>query len=223
MPLVYRMNKAIFPQKLSEVITDAESVNFPHFLGLGMAGARSLIRHGALSYLGGAQGKEPRMDHCRQMKVMLASMAAVLFLLAGCATLRGTDPGSAAADRILGPHSGGLVVSVIVPSADRNGTAIAPEQQRAAVRRTEGEMARIFGGYTTHTGTRGGWRDDKGAVETEEHAAMVTSYGGDKDADQTLAAVRDLAAALARDLNQHCISVIVNDRMYLVLPAKQPQ
>ena len=141
-------------------------------------------------------------------------------LLAGCATLRTTDPAVAAAERILGPHTGGLAVSVIVPSADRDGASVSADRLRDAVRRTEAEMARIFGGYTTHTGTHGGWLDDRGVVETEAHAAIVTTYGGTGDADQTLAAVRSLAAGLARDLNQHCITIIVNDRMFLVPPAE---
>ena len=147
-------------------------------------------------------------------------MALLAALSTGCATVRMADP-AAAAERILGPHTGGLAVSVVVPSVDREGAPIAREQLRAAVSRVEGGMSRIFGGYTTHTGTHGGWLDEKGVVETEEHAAIVTTYGGTKDADQTLAAVRHLAAALARDLNQHCVTVIVNDRMYLIPPAEQ--
>jgi len=143
---------------------------------------------------------------------------ALAVLLAGCAGLRATDPATAAAERILGPHTGGLAVSVIVPSVDREGAPIAPERLREAVLRTEGEMARIFGGYTTHVGTHGGWLDERGAVQVEEHAAIVTTYGGTRDADKTLAAVRDLAAALARELNQQWIAGIVNDRMYLVPP-----
>ncbi len=149
---------------------------------------------------------------------MLCS-AVLLTMLAGCATLRGTDPADAAAERVLGPHTGGLVVSVIVPSVDREGAAVAPELLRAAVQRTEAEMARVFGGYTTHTGTHGGWLDEQGRVQAEEHAAIVTTYGGTQDADQTLAAVKELAAGLARDLRQQCVTVIVNDRMYLISPA----
>ncbi len=147
-------------------------------------------------------------------------MAALLLLISGCAALRGTDQGVAAADRILGPHTGGLVVSIIVPSVDRDGTPIAEDRTRAAVLRTEAELARIYGGYTTHTGTHGGWLDEKGAVEAEGHAAIVTAYGGGKDAGQALAAVRILAAALARELKQHCIAAIVNDRMYLIPPVE---
>ena len=40
----------------------------------------------------------------------------------------------------------------------------------------------------------GRWLDDKGTVEKEEHAAVVTTYGGGKNADRTLAVVRELAA-----------------------------
>ena len=147
--------------------------------------------------------------------VGFAVMAAAV-LLAGCATLRTTDQIERRAERILGPHTGGLAVSVIVPSVDRDGVSIAPDRLRASVLRTETEMARIFGGYTTHTGTHGGWLDEKGVIEAEVHAAIVKTYGGTRDADKTLAAVRDLAAGLARDLNQHFVTVIVNDRMYLV-------
>ncbi len=140
-------------------------------------------------------------------------------LSAGCATT-GAAGLDAKAGRILGPHTGGLVVSLIVPSVDRDGVAIVPERLQEAMRRTEGEMARVFGGYTTHTGTHGGWLDEKGVLRIEEHAAIVTAYGNTKDADKTLAAVRDLAAGLARELNQECVAVIVNDRMYLVPAAK---
>jgi hypothetical protein len=152
---------------------------------------------------------------------MAPACAALLVVLAlgGCAALRGADRGDAAAERILGPHTGGLAVEVIVPSVDRDGAALAPERLRAAVLRAEAEMARVFGGYTTRTGTRGGWLDEQGRVRVEEHAAIVTTYGGGRDAEQTLAAVRGLAAALAGELNQHCIAVVVNDRMYLVPPA----
>ncbi len=159
------------------------------------------------------------MDYSQQKRLLLACTAALVLLSAGCAAPRGTDPGVAAAERILGPHTGGLAVSIIVPSTARDGVPIPRERLGEAVRRTEAEMARIFGGYTTHTGTHGGWLDEKGSVEREEHAAIVTTYGGPKDADQTLAAVRDLAATLARDLNQQCIAVIVNDRMHLIPPA----
>lgn len=159
------------------------------------------------------------MFHRLRESVVPACVALAVLLLAGCASLRGVEPGVAAADRILGPHTGGMVVSVIVPSVDREGRSVAPEQLRAAVQRTEAELARLFGGYTTHTGTRGGWLNDGGNVEAEEHAAIVTTYGGGKDANQTLAAVRALAAGLARDLNQQCVAVIVNGRMYLIPPA----
>ena len=158
------------------------------------------------------------MHHCDSRRFALAFITLLTLLPAGCATLRAPDS-AATAEKILGPHTGGLAVSLVIPSVDRNGSPIAQAQLQAAVTRVEGEMARVFGGYTTHTGTHGGWLDDKGFVEAEEHAAIVTTYGGANDAQRTLAAVRDLAAALARDLNQHFVTVIVNDRMYLVPPA----
>jgi hypothetical protein len=170
-----------------------------------------------LPYLCGMQGNDLRMG-CPPLKSHLPARIAVLaMLLAGCATPRGADP-SAVAERILGPHTGGLVVSVIVPSVARDGVPLAPGRLREAVRRTEAEMARAFGGYTTHTGTHGGWMDENGAVRTEEHAAIVTTYGGARNAEQTLRTVRALAAALARELNQECVAVVVNGRMYLVPP-----
>ena len=110
-------------------------------------------------------------------------------------------------------------MSVIVPSVDRDGAPLSEDRLQAAVRRTESELARIYGGYTTHTGTRGGWLDEQGRVQAEAHAAIVTTYGGGGGGDAALAAVRALAAGLARDLNQHCVTVVVNNRMYLVPPA----
>jgi hypothetical protein len=179
-----------------------------------------LIRWRRVAYLCWTYWKDRQMVSRESKGTVLACITLLAALLAGCSTLRTTDPAVAAAERILGPHTGGLAVSVIVPSADRDGVSLAENRLRDAVRRTEGEMARIFGGYTTHTGTHGGWLDDKGVVETEGHAAIVTTYGGTGDADQTLAAVRRLAAGLARDLNQHCVAVLVNDRMFLVPPTE---
>jgi len=101
---------------------------------------------------------------------------------------------------------------------DREGKAVAPERLSAIVRRTEAELARLFGGYTTQTGTHGGWLYEKETVAVEEHAAIVTTYGGGKETAAVLTAVRTLAAGLARDLNQQCVAVIVNSRMYLVPP-----
>lgn len=142
-------------------------------------------------------------------------------LLAGCAVVGPVRHEHPWIDAAMGAApTGSSSLALVIPTRDRDGHPLGVTRTGDAVRRVEGAFAECFGGFTTITGTHGGWADGAGTVHREDHAAIVVSYFDARapESRDRVRRIRELAAALGRDLNQESVALFADGRMWLIPP-----